>query len=75
VLLSPRAPLRPWGLGRRRCGWREYDREKYVDLVLDAAETLLAPLGFTKDKLREGNGPKETTLNGYGAVDRGTPSL
>jgi DNA polymerase elongation subunit (family B) len=44
-------------------GWREYDREKYVDLVLDAAETLLAPLGFTKDKLREVDRPKESTLS------------
>jgi DNA polymerase elongation subunit (family B) len=45
-------------------GWRKYDREKYVDLVLDAAETLLAPFGFTKNKLREVDGPRETTLTG-----------
>jgi DNA polymerase elongation subunit (family B) len=42
--------------------WREYDREKYVDLVLDAAETLLVPFGYTKERLRGMDGPRETTL-------------
>jgi DNA polymerase elongation subunit (family B) len=42
--------------------WREYDKEKYVDLALDAAETLLTPFGYTKERMREMNGPRETTL-------------
>ena len=30
-----------------------YDAEKYSEMVLDAAETLLHPLGYTKESLRE----------------------
>jgi len=32
---------------------RSYDGEKYVELAIDAAETLLAPFGYTMEKLRE----------------------
>ena len=27
-------------------GWKGYDKEKYVELALDAAETLLTPLSY-----------------------------
>jgi len=46
--------------------WRGYDREKYVELALDAVETLLAPFGYTKKKLKKMIGLKKTTtLNLY----------
>ena len=34
-------------------GWKGYDRWKYVELALDAAETLLTPFGYNKRRLRE----------------------
>jgi len=35
-------------------GWRRYDREAYVDLVLDAAETLLGVFGVDREGLTRG---------------------
>jgi DNA polymerase elongation subunit (family B) len=34
--------------------WRRYDREAYVDLVLDAAETLLGVFGVDRDSITQG---------------------
>ena len=41
-------------------GWRRYDREAYVELVLDAAETLLGALGVGREGLTRG--VRQTTL-------------
>jgi DNA polymerase elongation subunit (family B) len=35
-------------------GWRRYDVEAYVDLVLDAAETLLGVFGVDRDSITQG---------------------
>jgi len=37
---------------------RYYDREKYVELVLDAAETVLGVFGFKRSRLGYGCRPK-----------------
>jgi DNA polymerase elongation subunit (family B) len=34
--------------------WVNYDEEKYVELVIDAAETVLGVFGFDKNQLRKG---------------------
>ena len=41
---------------------RSYDREKYVELAIDAAETLLAPFGYTKEKLVKTLDPRVSSL-------------
>ena len=41
---------------------RSYDREKYVELAIDAAETLLAPFGYTKEKLLKALDPRVSSL-------------
>jgi len=38
-------------------GWRGYDREKYVDLLLDAAETILGVFRFNRGRLRHSPRP------------------
>lgn len=35
---------------------KEYDRDKYLQLLLDAAETVLAPFGFDRRLLGDGKG-------------------
>jgi len=41
-------------------GWRGYDRAKYVDLLLDAAETILGAFGFDRRSLERR--PRQTDL-------------
>ena len=49
-------------------GWRRYDREAYVELTLDAAETLLKVFGVDREGLTRGM--RQTTL-GEVMDDRG----